>query len=286
MRIHRAPLVSAISLLLLGLLVFGRSLTFDFVPYDDPAYVTENRFVNEGLSLEGLRWAFLYGSQLGDLSHQGVENLWHPLTWVSHMLDVEVFGMESAWGHHAVNLLFYLLTSLLVMWVAGMVLKNHWAGFFVALLWMVHPLKAESVAWVTERKDVLSGFFFWATLGCMVRGFEKGSRWRWIGYGCFVAALLSKPSVVVLPALILLVEGFVKGEEKWGVSFIFGSLKRWWLWWVTAAMAALVSIMMQAGGSHDYFIGQSSFVDRMMTAGLGFWLYCYRILVPWNLAFD
>ena len=269
-----------------GLLVFGRVTGFDFVPYDDPAYVTGNEFVAKGYSPEGLRWAFFYGSGLEDLKSGGVENLWHPLTWISHMTDAQLFGVENAAGHHAVSLLLYLISAGLVMWVAGMILGNPWGGFWVALLWMLHPLKVESVAWVSERKDVLSGLFFWAALGCAVKSFTASITWRWVGYGLFLAALLSKPSVVVLPGLVLLVEGFSRKEKKWDLDFLVAGLKRWWLWFVSAGVVAMLTIAMQSGGTHEFFSEQSSLLGRLTTAGAGLWFYLWRILVPLNLTFE
>ena len=269
-----------------GLLVFGRVIGFDFVPYDDPAYVTGNKFVAQGLSPEGIRWAFFYGSGLEDLKHEGVENLWHPLTWISHMVDTQLFGVENAGGHHAMSFLLYLVTAGLVMWVTGMFLGSRWGGFWVALLWMVHPLKVESVAWVSERKDILSGFFFWAALGCAVKSFNSPRVWRWVGYGLFLAALLSKPSVVILPGLVLLAEGYLKGEKKWGLAFLLEGLKRWWLWFASSGVLALLTILMQSGGTHEFFLERSSLLERLATAGTGLWFYLWRILIPMDLTFE
>lgn len=274
-------------LVLIGLGVFGRVITFDFVPYDDPAYVVENEYVKGGLSSEGVAWALFYDGGGDGLSHRGVENLWHPMTWLSHMLDSELFGVEEPAGHHATSLLLYLTSAVLAMWVFGMLLGNGWAGFWVALLWMVHPLKVESVAWVSERKDVLSGIFFWGSLGCVLRHLRGGRRfWLGVGYAFFVAALLSKPSVVVLPVLVVLVSGFMREEKEWGWRFGWQALCEWWLWFTTAALVAIITVMIQAGGTHSSFAEQSSTMERILNLAPGFWFYWFRVLIPWHLTYE
>jgi len=269
-----------------GVVIYSQVLTYGYVPYDDPAYITGNKFVAQGISAEGVRWSFLYDSELGDLQHKGVENLWHPLTWLSHMLDVEMFGIEGTGGQHAVSLALFILSGMLVMWVMGMISGSVWAGFLVALLWMVHPLKVESVAWLSERKDVLSGLFFWASLGCVMKGMKGKTSWYRAGYGFFLIALLSKPSVVILPVLILLVEGYLNKEKKWGITYFVEGIKRWWLWFSSAAAVTLIAIIMQSSGSHDYFVQQSSMMSRMMTSGAGLWFYLLRIVVPVDLVYE
>ena len=142
------------------------------------------------------------------------------------------------------------------------------------------------MAWVSERKDVLSGLFFWAALGCAVKSFKASMIWRWVGYGLFLAALLSKPSVVVLPGLVLLVEGFLREEKKWDFAFLLEGLKRWWLWFVSAGLLAVVTVQMQSGGSHEFFLERSSLSGRLMMAGAGLWFYLWRILAPMDLTFE
>jgi len=275
-----------LALVTIVLLIYGRTAQFDFVPYDDPAYITENHLVNKGLSPEGIRWAFLHDSNIGDLGFSGVENLWHPLTWISHMIDAEIFGTENAGGHHIMNVVLFVLTSMLVMWCSKMLLGNTWAGFLFALLWILHPLKVESVAWVSERKDILSGLFFWASLSCVLMSFKGDKRWKIIAYGLFIAAMLSKPSMVILPAIILFVEAYLNEEKEWGVSFIINGLKRWWAWFASAGVVAVVTILMQSGGSHEFFIQHSSLASRMISSALALWFYLWRIILPINLAYE
>lgn len=275
-----------ILLTLFGIAIYSKVANFGYVPYDDAAFITENKFVTQGITKESVRWSFLYDSKLGDLTHKGVENLWHPITWLSHMLDVELFGIEGPGGHHIVNLSLFILSAVLVMWVMWLISENLWVAFLIALLWMVHPLKVESVAWISERKDILSGFFFWASLGCAIKSIKNGLHWRKAGYILFLAALLSKPSVIVLPVLILLVEGYLKGQKKWQISFFIEGVKRWWLWFISAGLLALITISMQLTGSHDYFVQQSSLSDRLTTSASGLWFYFIRVVAPINLTYE
>ena len=139
-------------------LVFGQTLGFDFVNYDDDVYVYANPVVQRGLTWEGFRWALTYG----DIGH------WHPLTWLSHMLDCQLYGLNAG-GHHLTNVLLHAATAILLFLVLRRMTGLLWRSAFVAAVFAVHPLRAESVAWVAERKDVLSGSFFMLTLGAYVR---------------------------------------------------------------------------------------------------------------------
>ena len=169
-----------------------------FVNYDDTVYVVENPAVNQGLSLSGVGWAF---------THAYASN-WHPLTWISHMFDCECFGLKPA-GHHFVNLALHTATAILLFLVL-----QHMTGFplrsaFVAALFAIHPQHVESVAWVAERKDLLSGFFFTLTLGAYVR-YVRSSPRSLARYSLvvlfFTLGLLSKPMLVTLPCILLLLD--------------------------------------------------------------------------------
>ena len=265
------------------LLVYGQVVGFDFVHYDDPAYVTENAYVASGVSVDGLKWAITYeGDRV--LKYGGVENLWHPLTWLSHMVDVEIFGVEDAGGHHVTGLVLYLLGSVLAYLVFAQVMGSGWAALVAALIYALHPLKVESVAWVSERKDVLSGLFFWLSVWCVLRGREVGGRWKLAGFMCFGLALMSKPSVVVLPVLLMLLEGYLDGEKKWGFKFLLDGVKRWWGWFLLGGAVAVVTMMMQGGGSHEFFI-EGSLVGRLVLLAPGLLFYLWRVVWPVDLNF-
>jgi len=132
----------------------------DFVNYDDDCYVTQNRQVQAGLTWHGLAWAF--GHVHGDFTY------WHPLTWVSHMADCQLFGLNPA-GHHLVNLLLHALNSLLVFLVFRRLTGAFWRSALLAALFALHPLQVDTVAWVAERKNLLSATFFLLTVGAYGR---------------------------------------------------------------------------------------------------------------------
>ncbi|GAJ19156.1 unnamed protein product, partial [marine sediment metagenome] len=177
-------------------IAFAQVRENDFVDYDDPAYVTDNRHVIGGLSGESILWAL--GSS--DASN------WHPLTWVSHMLDCELFGLKP-YGHHLSSLIIHIFNVLLLFWVLKRATGSVWAGAFVAAAFGVHPLRVESVAWVAERKDVLSGFFWMLTLAAYVRYVSRPGVGRYLLIVfAFALGLTAKPMLVTLPFVLLLLD--------------------------------------------------------------------------------
>ena len=181
-------LVSA-ALAALTLLAFGSFAGHEFSSLDDPSYVTQNAHVLSGLSLENVGWAF---------TSTEVAN-WHPLTWLSHMLDVELFGLEAS-GHHRTSLLLHLLNGQLLFWLLLRTTNALGRSAMVAALFLLHPAHVESVAWIAERKDVLSALFFLLACLAYVSWVERRTA---LGYaallGLFAAGLLAKPMVVTLP---------------------------------------------------------------------------------------
>jgi tetratricopeptide (TPR) repeat protein len=212
-----------------------------FVNYDDPEYVTENPHIQTGLTAANIRWA---------LTSQHGGN-WHPLTTVSHMLDVQFFGLKASW-HHAVNLLFHTLNALLVYLLLQGLTGRAWRSACVAALFAVHPMHVESVAWVAERKDVLSGFFGLLTLvayGKYVRSGDGGgqakseirnpksetsSKFEFrrsvifyvLALLLFALGLLSKPMLVTLPCVMLLLDYWPLQRGSWNENRRDGAL-RW-----------------------------------------------------------
>ncbi len=184
------------------LAVYGQINTHDFIGYDDDKYVTENIHVIQGLSLKNLVWAF----QSTHASN------WHPLAWLSHMLDVELFGMNPG-AHHMTNVFFHILNSLLLFVVLRKMAAHLWPSAVVALLFALHPLHVESVAWVAERKDVLSTFWGLLTFWGYYRYIQRPGtvRYLWVT-GFFALALMTKPMLVTLPFLLLLIDYWPLGR--------------------------------------------------------------------------
>jgi tetratricopeptide (TPR) repeat protein len=216
------PRFLCLLLAFLTLIVFSPVRNFEFLNYDDPLYVTSNAHVQQGLTLSSITWA-LGATDGGN---------WHPLTWLSHMLDVELFGAGAA-GPHVVNVLFHAANTLLLFLVLRTLTAAYWRSALVAALFALHPLHVESVAWVSERKDVLSMFLFLLTLwayGRYARRTENGRRRTehpdqraegrsptsvlrpltsgnyWLALVFFALGLMSKPMLVTLPFLLLLLD--------------------------------------------------------------------------------
>jgi 4-amino-4-deoxy-L-arabinose transferase-like glycosyltransferase len=192
----RWRILICLSLVVVTAMVYWQVGTFEFVRYDDDKYVMENPVVRNGLSVEGIRWAF------SSFEHSN----WHPLTWLSHMLDVQTFGLDAG-RHHQVNLLFHILNTLILFVVLQRMTGAMWKSGFVAALFALHPLHVESVAWIAERKDLLSAFFFLLTLLAYERYSRRESPWGYLlVVVLFGLGLLSKPMVVTLPFVMLLLD--------------------------------------------------------------------------------
>lgn len=198
-----APLPARVRLALAGLVwlvlaLYARTATHKFVAFDDPVYVSANPVVAEGLTRAGFAWAF--GFHAGN---------WHPLTWLSHMLDVELFALTPG-PHHLVNAALHALNALLLCTLAVRLGAGPWAALLTAALFALHPLRVESVAWASERKDVLAGTFYLATLLAWARHVRAPSVRRYAAaLGLFTLGLLAKSMLVTLPVVLVLLDGLV-----------------------------------------------------------------------------
>ena len=198
----RTTLWLSVGLVALTVVVFAPVRHFSFVSWDDPLYLAENPVVRQGITPAGLVWALTSPGQF----------YWHPLTWLSHMLDVQVFGMDAG-AHHVVNLVLHSAGALLLFLVLRRMTGHAGRSALVAALFAVHPLHVESVAWVAERKDVLSGVFWMLTLGAYVGYARTPSRARYAALvGCFALGLMSKPTLVTLPLVLLLLDVWPLGR--------------------------------------------------------------------------
>lgn len=178
------------------LAVYLQTTSFSFITYDDPVYVTENVVVQKGLSLEGVVWAFT-GIRGG---------AWMPVTWLSHMLDCQFFGLKAS-GHHLVNVLYHLANSILLFLLLNRLTAEFWKSTMVAALFALHPLHVESVAWIAERRDVLSLFLGFLSIMAYMCWLEKGGVGRYLLLVlCFIVGLASKPMLVTIPVLLLLMD--------------------------------------------------------------------------------
>jgi tetratricopeptide (TPR) repeat protein len=176
--------------------VFGQTLHHEFINYDDPLYVLQNPHVRAGVTWDSVRWAF---------THVHSQN-WHPLTSISHMLDCQIFGVEPRW-HHFINVLLHSVGAVLLFLALAQMTKALWPSAFVAAVFAIHPLRVESVAWIAERKDVLSGVFFMLVILAYARYVRAPSVTRYITMSIFFACgLMSKPMLVTVPIVLLLLD--------------------------------------------------------------------------------
>lgn len=191
---HPGWIVAA--LVLLTIAAYSSVGSLDFVSFDDPQYITENLQVSQGLSWSGVEWAFTTGQASN----------WHPLTWISHMMDVELFGLNPG-PHHLVNLFFHVINTLLLFMFLQRTTGAMFRSALVAALFALHPLHVESVAWVSERKDVLSTLFFMLTLWAYTLYARDPAPRRYIAVFVLLAlGLMAKPMLVTVPFLLLLLD--------------------------------------------------------------------------------
>ena len=272
----------------------------DFINYDDPGYVSENRHVLRGLGIDELIWAF---------TAQAVSN-WHPLTWVSLMLDHELYGINAA-GYHWTNVLLHLLTTLILFAVLKRMTGGMFCSALVAGLFAVHPLHVESVAWVAERKDVLSGLFWMLGLWGYSRYVERPGyvRYGWVML-FFVMGLLSKPMVVTFPLVLLLLDWWPLGRVDFGrlcsaggfkavlaerpqsgdgtVRFPGGSVG--WLVMekvpllLLSAVSATVTFLVQKEGGAVESLQALPFSDRLANAVVSYAYYLVKTAWPFALS--
>ena len=251
-------------LALLTLAVYLPVLAHGFIRFDDPYYVTRNPGVQAGLTWEGIAWALT----------ANVASNWHPLTLLSHMLDCELFGMDPM-GHHLTSLLLHTASVVLLFEVLRRMTGSVWRSAAVAALFAIHPTHVESVAWIAERKDVLSGFFWMLTLLAWERYVRQPSRKRYAAVALALAAgLLSKPMVVTLPFVLLLLDVWpferkIRVKEKLPLFAL-------------AAASCVVTVIAQSGA-----IGMASRFPmnlRLANAVLSYVKYLGKTLVPTRLA--
>src|ERR1700675_2404235 len=192
----RADLLILLGLAIMTFAIYAQVIGHQFITLDDDSYIRENPMVNRGVTLAGLAWAF---------TTFYVAN-WHPLTWIAHMIDSQLFGMNAG-GHLLVNALIHVVNTLLVFWFLLRTTHTRWPSALVAALFALHPLHVESVAWASERKDTLSAFFGLLSLIAYVRYAEAPSSGRYAWTSVTLAlGLLAKPMLVTWPFVMLLLD--------------------------------------------------------------------------------
>lgn len=280
----RLGILFLLALVAATLLVYGQVRHFEFINYDDTEYVTENVNVRGGLIVEGIVWAFR-------TVHAGN---WHPLTWLSHMLDVSLFGMDPG-GHHVMNLIFHIINTLLVFVVFSKMTGAIPKSAFVAALFALHPLHVESVAWVSERKDLLSTFFWMISLWAYAGYAAAPSMRRYLTVAaCFCLGLMSKPMVVTLPFVLLLLDywplkrfqwSHLKGGANGCRTVIFRLIREKIPLLVLSALSAVVTVYAQASGGAVKDLDIFPLTVRIANAVVVYAAYIIKMIWPSDLAF-
>jgi len=194
--INKHKYIIIVCLIVFSIIAFGRIINNDFINFDDPKLITENNHVQNGINMESIKWA---------LSDSHAE-YWHPLTWLSIMVDWRLFGANPS-GHHLVSLLLHIGTALFLFLFLNKATKNLWSSAFVAAIFALHPLRVESVAWASERKDVLSMFFGMAMLYAYAYYVENQRISKYlICLMLFALSIMSKPMMLTLPFALLLLD--------------------------------------------------------------------------------
>lgn len=270
-----------VGLILATYVVFAQVTQHDFVDFDDPEYVLENMQVQGGLTLSGILWA---------LQTTTVSN-WHPLTWMSHMLDWTLYK-GNAGGHHLTSLLLHLGNTLLLFLTLVRMTGALGRSAFVAALFALHPLHVESVAWIAERKDVLSTFFWLLTMWLYVRYTEVPGWGRYGLVGLSLAlGLMAKPMLVTLPCVLLLLDywplGRLPADSPAAVRrAVVGRLVREKLpWFVLAVLSSLVTfVVQQQSGAMRALQGDFTLPSRLANACLAYVMYLGKMVWPHRLA--
>jgi tetratricopeptide (TPR) repeat protein len=276
-RLRRLAVAAVLAIATLG--AYGAVRGHAFLQFDDAAYVTDNGAVRAGLTWQGLRWAF---------STPYAGN-WHPLTWLSHMADVQFFGLDPGW-HHLSSLLLHVLTVLLLFRLLVRLTGAAGASAFVAALFALHPLHVESVAWIAERKDVLSGLFWVLSMSAYVSYVKRPGAGRMaIVAAAFALALLSKPMAVTLPFALLLLDAWPLGRWR-GVSAAAGAssalalVREKAVLFAMAAASAAVTIVVQRQAGAVQSLEAFPLGLRLANVPVAYVKYVLATIAPWQLA--
>ncbi|MCA9077482.1 MAG: tetratricopeptide repeat protein [Planctomycetaceae bacterium] len=277
--------ICAVGLIVMTWIVYWPTLDYGFVDYDDNLYIVDNPRVEQGLTSDNIRWS---------MTALSVSN-WHPLLWLSFMLDAELFGMGGG-GFHLTNVILHTANGLLLLMFLWVTTRHVWLSAFVAAMFAIHPQHVESVAWVSERKDVLFLFFGMLSLLSYVR-FIRTDRWLWYGLslGMFVLSLASKQMLITLPFLMLLLDDWPLRRTPWrnptdatdsNTATRHPSWQRLIAEKVPFLVLSVASGILTVSAQSGHFPGLERYTlpVRVMNAILVYCLYLCQTVWPTNLA--
>lgn len=285
----RLIIILAVVLMAITLVVYWQAGDHDFLNYDDNEYVTENQHVTTGLTVPNVIWAFASVDE--NQAH------WHPITWLSHMVDVEFYGMDPR-GHHLTNVVIHTISIAFLFLFLFRLTSAPWQSLFVAALFALHPLHVESVAWVSERKDILSALFWFLTLLLYI---EYTRQRKWVLYLLsllfFVLGLMSKAMLVTLPFVMLLLDfwplnrAIIKehcnGQYQWfhRLSPLMALVKEKIPFYAFSLVTAVLAVYSQHTGGAIRSFDAVPFVNRIENAAISYVKYIVKMLWPSDLAF-
>jgi Flp pilus assembly protein TadD len=279
-RSHRFDLIVCLVLAAASILVYGAVFNHQFVNIDDPVYVARNPHVQAGLTPQSIKWAFTTTRA----------EFWHPLTWLSYMLDTQIFGVQPA-GYLLTNLLLHIFSTILVYLIFIRMTGNPWQSAIVAALFGLHPLHVESVAWVAERKDVLSALFWMLTTYAYIHYVDRPGYRNYIAVCIgFILGLMAKPMLVTLPCVLLLLDYWPLGRfdpAKSPAASLPSALRlireKIPLFIITAVFSLIAFWVQKAGGGTDHS-DQYPLTDRIANAVWSYADYIFKTIWPRNLA--
>jgi tetratricopeptide (TPR) repeat protein len=274
----------AIGIVLATIFLFSRSIETPFFNYDDPIYVQQNSHVSQGLCGAGLKWALVSGIKSYPPYDCGN---WHPLTWLSLQADASLWGKDDFRGFHLTSIVLHAVNSALVFLFLNAATRRLLPSLLLTLFWAWHPLRVESVTWVSERKDVLSAFFFLLALLSYL-WYSRSPQWSryFLVVLLFVAGLMAKPMVVTLPVLLLLIDYWPLRRISAVEPALSGAalfLEKVPLLMLSCASSVITVLAQRADGAMkamEYF----TFLSRLLNAGLAYIEYLWTMIWPLSLA--
>jgi len=275
---HQKILTIYLLLILTILVTYWQVKNFNFVGFDDELYITENSHIQAGLTIEGIVWAF-------ETFRAGN---WHPLTWLSHMLDCELYGLNPM-GHHWTSLQIHIINTLLLFFMFQKMTGAIWRSAFVAALFALHPLHVESVAWLAERKDVLSTFFGMLTILAYIRYVKKRNLFRYSLIFIFLSlGLMAKPMLVTMPFVLLLLDFWPLERLKYyssdqsskTFSLIYEKIPLF----IPVAISSVLTILAQKEAEALYTFEALPVTTRIANAFVSYASYIIKTIWPQKLA--
>lgn len=283
---NRVKLLTVVFFLIISTLIsYSPVIENEFLNYDDNGYITENKHVKSGLSIETLIWAFQSTEQAN----------WHPLTWISHALDCTMFGLDPKY-HHAMNLFIHILSSIILFLLLNKITHSLWGSAFVAIVFAIHPLHVESVAWASERKDVLSGLLFFLTLSAYTSYKQSQNKTLYfLTIVLFTLGLLAKPMLVTLPFVLILLDYWLlppfsnqnkpfKKTNKRELDFLIKSFIGKIPFFILSLASSIVTYIVQRAGGSTVGGESIDLNDRIANAIISYGKYIWKTFYPIDLA--